>query len=410
MAKKNADGTRFSEKTVEELKKISPLALPEYIAECEFYDETETRKVLDDVVREFEKDGGTVNAVLKPVMYSVADGLLEAIPGGAAMRRKGLTPQRIVSECETFSYSDSDAGIGPIPGVAYVDFKNARDVRTKFGESLARRYDANMRKQIYADTRAMSRYKATAAVNSTVMRDEYTGQKIYVTRDAAKRNGMPGQVANTDHIVSLSRIQQDFAGNYALSRKDIREIANQDYNFAMTSAAINIPKSDRSMREYLAYLNKHPDKVPDGFDVESARARMLQMERDSRSAINSAVNKKVLSNLGRALKGPDRKGKIIRGRLMDKSMQQAQDYAVGNVVLYLLKPLYWELKDSFKHGFRTGVHADSGVAAIRIRFGRIKNYLVAHAKEFLGDGVWEFIKGFVSSLIEGIIGLFVVLT
>ena len=131
------------------------------------------------------------------------------------------------------------------------------------------------------------------------------------------------------------------------------------------------------------------------------------MERDSISAINSAVNKKVLNNLRLTLKGSDRKGKIIRGRLMDKSMQQAKDYAVGNVVLYLLKPLYWELKDSFKHGFRAGVHADSGVAAIRIRFGRIKNYLVAHAKEFLGDGVWEFIKGFVSSLIEGIIGLFV---
>ena len=406
MAEEKASGTEFSEKAVEELKKISPLALPEYIAECEFYDETETRKVLDDVVKEFEKDGGTVDAVLKPVMYSVADGLLEAIPGGAAMRRKGLTPQRIVSECEAFTYSNEDAGIGAIPGVAYVDFKNARDYRAKFGESIARRYDANMRKQIYADTGAMSRYKA-AAGGATVMRDEYTGQRIYLTREEAVRNGEPGQVANTDHIVSLSSIQKDFAGNYALSRKDIREIANQDYNFAMTSAAINIPKSDRSMREYLAYLDKHPDKVPAGFNVEKMRSKMLQMERDSRSAIDSAANKKVLGNIKSTLKRADRKGKVIRGRLMDKSVQQAKDYAVGNVILYLLKPLYWELKDSFKNGFRNGVNADSGMAAIRIRFGRIKSYLVAHAKEFLGDSVWEFIKGFVSSLIEGIIGLFV---
>ena len=50
---------------------------------------------------------------------------------------------------------------------------------------------------------------------------------------------------------------------------------------------------------------------------------------------------------------------------------------------------------------------DSGVAAIKYRFGRVKNYLVKHAKEFLGDSIWEFIKGFVSALIEGIIGLFV---
>lgn len=399
-------GTEYSDKAVEEIKKISPLALPEYIAQCEFYDEKESRKVFDEVVAEFEKDGGSVDSILKPVMYTVADGLLEAIPGGAAMRRKGLTPQRIITECEAFSYSDTDVGAKPIPGIAYVDFKNARDQRTKFGESLARRYDANMRKQIYADTSAMNKYKEKTAGGSAVMRDEYTGQRIYRTRDDATRNGASGQVANTDHIVSLSEIQHEFAGNFALSRKDIREIANQDYNFAMTSAAVNIPKSDRSMKGYLAYLEKHPDKVPAGFNVEKARDRMLKMEKEAKSAVYTAANKKVLKNLEGALKG-DRKGKVIRGRLAGKATDQAKDYAIGNVVLYLLKPLYWELKDSFRNGFKGGVNADSGVAAIKYRFGRVKNYLVKHAKEFLGDSIWEFIKGFVSALIEGIIGLFV---
>ena len=117
--KEISHGTEYSDKAVEEIKKISPLALPEYIAQCEFYDEKESRKVFDEVVAEFEKDGGSVDSILKPVMYTVADGLLEALgPSGAAMRRKGLTPQRIITECEAFSYSSEDAGVGAIPGVA----------------------------------------------------------------------------------------------------------------------------------------------------------------------------------------------------------------------------------------------------------------------------------------------------
>lgn len=403
-------GGKYSEKAVEELKRVSPIALPEYIAECEFYDQTESRKILDDVVREFEKDGGPVDAVLKPVMYSVADGLLEAIPGGPAMRRKGLTPQRIISECEAFNYADDEALSLPIPGVAYVDFKNARDYREKFAASLARRYDAKMRKQIYADNAAMNRYKQKMAGADGRALNEYTGKRdVWLKRESAPRSG---SVANTDHIVSLSQIQRDFAGNFALSRKDIREIANQDYNFAITSAAINIPKSDMSARQYIDYLKKNPDKRPPNFD-KAAEKLLLQKEAEAKKAIYGgwgefgAANKKVLKNLTGALKGDTRKGRLIRKRVGGKAANQAKDYAIGNVVLYLLKPLYWELKDTFKNGFKGGVNAESGTVAIRVRFGRVKNYLVKNAKKFLGDNVWEFIKGFVSSLIEGIIGLFV---
>ena len=45
--------------------------------------------------------------------------------------------------------------------------------------------------------------------------------------------------------------------------------------------------------------------------------------------------------------------------------------------------------------------------ALKIRFGRVKHHVLTHAKGFLGDNVWEFVKGFVSSLIEGIVSLFV---
>ena len=429
MAEKKENGTQFSDKAVEELKRISPLALPEYIAECEFYDETETRKVLDDVVKEFEKDGGTVDAVLKPVMYSVADGLLEAIPGGAAMRRKGLTPQRIVSECEAFSYSDADAEIGAIPGVMYVDFKNARGYREGeldwgkvrkngfrsedvysggFAQHSGRRYKHH--RDNYDDVRARKAYADGKAgeVSGKTLQDEYTGRRDIWLDDSnpdrryrfADRTEARRHVANVDHIVPLKEIQKELAGNYALSRKDIKTIANTDANYALVNSRLNKSKGAKSNAQY---VKEHPELD------EATKERMLAKDKEAREALWGSsrklgkINGTVLGNLtdGGA------KGKLVRKRAAGKAANQARDYAVGNVVLYLLKPLYWELKDSFRNGFRNGVRADSGIAAIRIRFGRIKNYLVAHAKEFLGDSIWEFIKGFISSLIEGIIGLFV---
>ena len=429
MAEENASGTAFSEKAVEDLKNISPLALPEYIAECEFYDETETRKVLDDVVKEFEKDGGTVDAVLKPVMYSVADGLLEAIPGGAAMRRKGLTPQRIVSECEAFTYSSEGAGIGAIPGVAYVDFKNARGYREGeldwgkvrkngfrsedvysggFAQHSGRRYKHH--RDNYDDVRARKAYADSKAgeVSGKNLQDEYTGRKdIWLNETNPDRRYRFGDrtearrhVANVDHIVPLKEIQKELAGNYALSRKDIKTIANTDANYALVNSQLNKSKGAKSNAQY---VKEHPELD------QATKERMLAKDKEAREALWGSLGKlgKINDTVLGNLTDGGAKGRLVRKRAVGKAANQAKDYAVGNVVLYLLKPLYWELKDSFKNGFRNGVNADSGMAAIRIRFGRIKSYLVAHAKEFLGDSVWEFIKGFVSSLIEGIIGLFV---
>ena len=437
MAEEKMSGTRFSEQAVDELKKISPLALPEYVAECEFYDETETRKILDDVVKEFEKDGGTVDAVLKPVVYSVADGLLEAIPGGVAMRRKGLTPQRIVSECEAFSYSQADVGVGTIPGVAYVDFKNAREHANRFGKTREWVYNRSE----LENKNAMDKYKAVAVADNGGAKnllDEYTGNRnitAYKDNPDWRRYDPTHRFqAQTDHIVPLHKLNEQFRENFALSKNDVRIIANNDYNFALTSASINQEKGEKTNSEYVLSAKMR---------TKTQKRLMLKLEKEAQSAINGAANNVISKNLtfggtvaqsdiraaseeyrqrhnipaGQKLT-KEQKASIERALRIKKTAgvygqgakiaaSQAKDYALGNVVLYLLKPLYWELKDSFRNGFRNGVRVDSGVAAIRIRFGRIKNYLAEHAKEFLGDGVWEFIKGFVSSLIEGIIGLFV---
>jgi len=453
-------GTPYSAKAVADIRRMAPLALPSYIAQCEAYDITDTRKVLDDVVREFEKDGGAVNAVLKPVAYSIADGLLEAIPGGAEMRRKGLTPQRIVSECEAFSYSAEDAAVGAIPGAAYVEWKNARGYREgelDFGKLRANGLDSQdvlsggyaqrADRETYVRSElenqgAMEHYKDRAVEANggrKNLRDEYTGERNITAHraDADQRRNDPTHryQAQPDHIVPLESIHRQFRGNYALSKHEIRLIANQDGNLALTSGLINQKKGALSNREF---VKKHGGEIP---LTDAQKRNMAQMAQAAQKKIDARANELVAANLlgegkisqaelsaayaahqkkarmDRPLTAAEKqqiqrelqrkKSGAIYGKAAGDAARQATDYAIGNVVLYLLKPLYWELKDSFRNGFAEGVGATSGAAAIRIRFGRIRNYLARNAAKFLGDNVWQFVKGFVSSLIEGIIGLFV---
>ncbi|MBO4648203.1 MAG: DNA repair protein [Lentisphaeria bacterium] len=423
------------EEIVRELENISPMALPRYIAECEFYDMTSSRQILDEAIAEFEKDGGAKDAILKPVILSVADGLIEALPNTRQLRRKGLTPQRIYNECEAFSYEEPLAP--PLLDTAYVDYKNARDF-LPHGKEAIDVYRGGFSRDKYGNNAAMNKYKdAKVKANGSAknLTDEYTGQKnITAYKDNAdlRRNDPTHRYqAQTDHIVPLHNLYLQYGGNYALSDNDIRIIANQDYNFALTSGKINQTKLDSTNSEY---VKKNKDNLD-----PATRKIMLEKEKEAQAALNSKTNKVVGNNLmfngtvssseakkayvefteknGRkptaaeknAIKQDLQKQKTlaVHGKLVGNAANQAMNCAVGNVVMFVLKPLYYEIKDTFINGFKDGVNASSGIEAIRIRFGRVKDYVIKNVASFIGDNLWDFIKGLVSSLIEGIISLFV---
>lgn len=47
-----------------DLTNISPLALPQYLAECEFYDMEDSQKVLSAAIQEFDKSGGVTSNLI----------------------------------------------------------------------------------------------------------------------------------------------------------------------------------------------------------------------------------------------------------------------------------------------------------------------------------------------------------
>lgn len=442
-------------KAIEELEYASPLEISRLLQEMELYDEKTSQEVLDEVHEKFDSAEHLEDEVLKPVFMSVIDGLLEATSGGRAARKKGLTASRVVEECTSFSYDDLEDNHTNVNG--YTEYKNINHDEIEYQVQLEKwkkdgkngdrpQYNGSVNSnstQEYVrsnleDSSAMNDYKEKQRHGEKKIKDEYTGKdNLYVSQ-----NNMPDNYndethrkqAQPDHIVPLKQLHEQYKHNYALDDSDLKRIANSESNLAITSAEINQVKRDLTNKQYIEWMDEHGKPLD-----ENTKKIMLQKQKEATKSIESDVNKTVAKNLvgkgqvdEKAMKNAvnefkenngqapteeqrnqieqnliKKKTNEIRGTAVKNAAGQAKDYAVGNLILFIVKPIYYEISDIFKNGLKEGVGADSGSQALGIRFTRVKKYVMTHAKAFFGDSILDFVKGFVSSLIEGIISLFV---
>ena len=442
-------------KAIEELEYASPLEISRLLQEMELYDEKTSQEVLDEVHEKFDSAEHLEDEVLKPVFMSVIDGLLEATSGGRAARKKGLTASRVVEECTSFSYDDLEDNHTNVNG--YTEYKNINHDEIEYQVQLEKwkkdgkngdrpQYNGSVNSnstQEYVrsnleDSSAMNDYKEKQRHGEKKIKYEYTGKdNLYVSQ-----NNMPvnyndethRKQAQPDHIVPLKQLHEQYKHNYALDDSDLKRIANSESNLAITSAEINQVKRDMTNKQYIEWMDEHGKPLD-----ENTKKIMLQKQKEATKSIESDVNKTVAKNLvgkgqvdEKAMKNAvnefkenngqapteeqrnqieqnliKKKTNEIRGTAVKNAAGQAKDYAVGNLILFIVKPIYYEISDIFKNGLKEGVGADSGTQALGIRFTRVKKYVMTHAKAFFGDSILDFVKGFVSSLIEGIISLFV---
>ena len=418
------------------LKTASPLEATQILQQMELYDAKSSQEVIDEVYMQFKSGENMKDEVLKPVFMSVVDGLLEATAGGRAARKKGLTASRVLQECERFSYNNEPNNGTYVNG--YTEYKNAKEF-DDVNPNMTQQYNGESRKKSFEDKAAMDKYKRDRLKGEKTLHDDYTGKdNLYLRQDNPNKrynDETHRKQAQPDHIVPLKQIHDKFKSNYALDDSDIKRIANIEDNFAVTSAEINQVKKEMSNKEYIRWMEEHGQQL----DAQT-RKNMLELQKSAEKAVDSKANETVAKNLmgkgevnnetmkaaierfkqengGEAptkeqrqeIEEQLRKEKTgqIRDTAAKNAASQAKDYAVGNLILFIVKPIYYEIGDIFKNGLQEGVGAGSGMEALKIRFGRVKHHVLTHAKGFLGDNIWEFVKGFVSSLIEGIVSLFV---
>lgn len=467
------------EQAIEKLKTASPLEMTSLLEEIELYDKESSQKVIDDIYKQFESGENMQEEIVVPVFSSVIDGLLEATSFGRNARKKGLTASRVIQECKQFSYDDTS---NKTSLNAYIESKNINneeieyqigegayknkrasekpEYKGKVNSEMSQNYNADIRKQKYEDKMLMDGYKDRKTIGHSTVEDEYRGTYDLYDQKKNRPNNIDdvkyGKLAETDHIVPLKQIHDEFKHNYALNDNDIKRIANADYNFATTAAEINDGrgKGALSNEEYIAKMRENGTSLD-----KQTEENMIHFQNTAEEQIDKHTNSLIAHNLvGTVDKNiidakynavfeskikqyekkhgikPDKekiekikemvenqknseleeyrisqkdKAKEIGKNNTQKAAKQATDYAVGNIILYIVKPIYYEMSDIFKNGMKDGVGASSTTEALKIRCGRIKKYMMNHSKEFIGENIGDFIKGFVSSFVECIISLFV---
>ena len=453
-----------SEAIQAKLKNVSPLEMAKTLNELELYDKKEAQEIIDEVYKKFDSGEHLTDNLLKPVIISIADGVLE-YKMFEKLKKKGLTASRIYEECANFTY-DSKVGFSEVD--AYTEYRSMRDelgydadyttshdkqYRDMYTEKseyqnkdMTQRYKHNRKK--FEDSKKMDQYKEDTFGDSEVIKDEY-----FPNRDLKKED------SQTDHIVPLKVIHDQFKKNPALNNADIKEIANHDGNFAETHGAYNQSKQDTLNDD------KHTFKKGENLsneEYETAKRASLEAQR----SVNNEANKAVLKTLigkgnvtvetersfydrikKRELeKFKKRNGrepnefelKKIKNKVKEKTqkrnekmkdvvakkqvqkaknayssigkaaLNQSKDFAIGNLILCLLKPVTFEMRDIFSNGLKAReLSASSNIDAIKKRFKRVKDYIFSHLKEIVKGNLTDFIKNLVSTFIEGIIGCFV---
>jgi hypothetical protein len=409
--------------------------------EMELYEKETAQELMDKIYADFQKED-VINNVVTPVFTSIIDGFLAHPKFKGLAAKSGLSAQKVMKECQEFNYDGKLIYMMPD---AFVEHRNEIDHEIAWGQENRSKY---IRKS-YSDLSAMGRYKKQKVKENGSkknLKDEYSNENnITACKDNPDfRRDDPKHYYNgeTDHIIPIHTIFTQLQNNCALSDGDIKRIANQDKNFALTSRRINNAKRDLSNTEFIAKQDELKKQGKPYVELSpEVRENMIKIEKDAQKAINKSINKTVISNLmgkgqaerqkrkeamekreaelGRKLTVVERSEvdkKLATQKAVDIHMGNAKQagkqslmYAIGTAILFVFKPLYYEMKDGLIFGFKEGVFADTYKQAISIRFNRIKEYVwdqLRNLKSYLGSAV-NMIKNFLSALIEGLIGMFV---
>lgn len=384
----------------QKIRHASPLDFFSVLQEIEQYEKDETKAVVDDLCKEFETENDLIEKVVVPVFTSVIDGFLEATSTTRKLRKKGLTSSRIVAECQGFSYGQNEA-INIYPD-GYVEWKNINDFKNS-RKQPTQTYDRSK----YEDKVKLQNYKANKFSNNDGRInavDEYTGERNiyqYKANPDRRRNiekYKHDHQAEVDHIVPLTKIHERLKKIYVLNDDDIKKIANDDTNYALTSARINRGAGAPEKGGKFGLTNQELVKDQERRKKEGRPNLGLSSE----TKINM-IEKETKASKFIYYTAAKQTSKV----LSEQAANQSKDYMIGNIILFIIKPLYYEITDVFYNGLQGGVHAETASQAFCIRFGRVKQYVLDNTLSFLGNSMLDFVKGFISSLIEGLISLFV---
>lgn len=287
----------MNEKEINAIKNASPLDLPKVLINMELYDAQRAKDLFDDVNEQFDRASMEENIIL-PVFTTITDAILYLECFHGVTKKLGLSSNRVVGECRNFNYEGKISMLMPD---SFVENRQQQVAQSEW----AKEYRASYVRSLYEDKASMKRYKEDKIIKNgrgKNISNEYTDIKDITEKKKnpdLRRNDPKNEYnAETDHIVPLKHIFKHIQTNAGLSDDDIRNIANNDYNYALTSRKINNAKRDMTNAEFIRLQDKKKARGEKYIELSNeVRQNMLRMEREANKQINKNINSAVIKNL-----------------------------------------------------------------------------------------------------------------
>lgn len=341
-----------------DLSNTSPLMMSKKLIEYELYDQQDSIEVLNSIYEEFESRDNIIDNLVNPMLLSLADGLVKHPKLNGTFRKTDITPSKLVKEVNTFTYEqhstkdiDNNVFLTQAEKTYYNNEKLGVD---KDGKKYNKNYHRN---EIY-DIKSRNKTREEKGLE----KDEVIGKDM-------------------DHVNPINHLRQKYQNNPYLYRDDIAELVGMSENEEYINSSLNRSKGDKTWSEYIASRpkNENGDILDNKGNIlltKNEQEQKIKLQEETTRAQNIESAKMMTKNIG--LKG------------------------LGDIIILLLKPIWFEIKDMFKNGILYGFDTNDKIEAFLLRLKRVTKFINDNILNTLGDTLKDVLGNFIPMLISSL--------
>lgn len=346
-----------------DLNNTSPLQMSKKLIEYELYEQEDTLEVLDKICKDFDQNG-VFDSLITPLLFNIIDGLMKH-PKLKFARSKddkenksksknefdkmGISASKLYYEVHQFTYED------------WIIKKIYQD--DSLNQAQKFHYSSWLRKTFY-DTKS---------------RDKTRKEKELSHEDI---NGM-----DMDHVNPINYLRNLYKNNPYLYREDIANIVQLPVNEEYINSSLNRSKGDKTWSQYIqdAPKDEHGNILDSKGDIlltSDEQKNKLELEKEAKEIQQKEAAKMMAKNIGLL--------------------------ALGDIIIMILKPIWFELKEVFTKGVLFGFEdkTDKKSEAIVLRFERVKAYIIDNIIPLVEDRFKDTMENFVGIIISMSIDFF----
>jgi hypothetical protein len=264
-------------------------------------------------------------------------------------------------------------------------------------------YDHNVAGKYHSHANYVAKNRADSqAQEAGTLKDAYTGKDI--GRNAQK---------NLDHTKAAKEIHDD--PGRLLAELDGPTLANQESNLHATTETINKTKKQKSMEEYLAYVDKKVKELKSKGNLseneKTQLSKLEQQKKDIDPEKAKTLDKKAREEYNKAInRAYYTSGKFVQNMAKSGAREGAKmgaQQALGLLLCEFFQAVFDEIKDIYKNGFEHGFEEQRFFEILKNRLTRISQRIIAKWKDACKAFREGFISGFLSNLVTVVINMFV---